>query len=285
VSDRELREVERELATTPSSLDLRRRHARLLARAGRGDAALDALDLAWRLGAADLWDELRAGLDERRVQVAGLELRYVPGGPFVMGRPDFDADAAPAHLVTLSPFYVSARTLSWWALLEWPEVARRRPWLLETAPEHRAKYSYPVARGVDEVRAALDFLNGARGADGLRALTLPSEAQWERAHRAALLTPDGSNPYGLSDHDAPEWTADRYDAAAYDRGPGRDPAPAAEGELHVVRGIPGLPARERLTYREVASADGQFPFHGMVFTRWARGEVGVRARVVCGLGS
>lgn len=105
MTDDALRATERALVTEPADLELRRRHARLLQRAGQAERALSALDLAWRLGADELWDELKAALDARAVRAGGLELRYIPAGPFVMGegRLPTEAQRERSQRVRLQP--------------------------------------------------------------------------------------------------------------------------------------------------------------------------------------
>jgi formylglycine-generating enzyme required for sulfatase activity len=258
VSDQELRALEREVLQAPASLDLRRRHVRALQRAGDDDRALSALDLAWRLGADELWDELRAGCAARQLTVRGVVMCYVPGGPFAMGADDQDEDAAPLHLVHLSPFYVAQAPPPWRAFDGWRQV-----WPLNSSGAHREAFLGIEPRGLshaDASDAVRWFGQQAAAEGGLRGgrWSLVSEAQWERLARAALLRPDGALPYGLAWPTGLEWTADRYDPAAYD-GPRRDPlVTGAPGDLVAVRGMPGLPRGVVATYREAATADGRF---------------------------
>ncbi len=254
MTDDALRATERALVSAPADLELRRRHARLLQRAGHAERALPALDLAWRLGADELFDELRAALDERAVHAPGLGLRYVPAGPFVMGSDEHDEDAAPARLVELSAFWITPGQVTYGAL----EGTRLwQPWM----DARRAQRFY--VHDLDKAREAVRVLAAGATTRGLPAgrLDLPTEAQWERVHRARLLRRDGANPYGV-DLLGPEWTADAYAPDAYLRAGQRDPV-VTTGELRVVRGALVVPPHDVL-YREAARPDGSFEVAGRV---------------------
>lgn len=276
MSDDELRQVERALASEPHQVELRLRHAQLLARTGAADAALAALDLAWRLGADEAWDELRAGLERKRVKVGRrLELRWVPPGPFVMGLAQFDADCAPAHVVDLRGFWVLAGCLRWGDLRGTPAMPRYMDG--DGAWEKQARRQPATFGSHPEAAQAVGHLPAPPGRQGRWAL--PTEAQWERVFRAAHLRADGTNPYGAElDPRRPEWTADRYDPGYYDRSPRQDPPgpAAAEASEAVVRGVPGLAAPYRAIYREAVALDGWFDVDG----RRVRHEDGIALRAV-----
>jgi formylglycine-generating enzyme required for sulfatase activity len=277
VSDEDLRTLARAIALAPDSLELRRQHVHLLRRAGDEEAALAALDLAWRLGADEVGDELQAGLQARRLEVApGLVLRWVPAGPFVMGTADLDADAAPPHLVELSGFWIGERALTWRSLQGWSGFQTWRAGNDALLDWHVTAGSWAQAR---EIVAHLERTCELPGLGGR--WSLPSEAQWERAFRAAYLRPDGTSPYGvLRAPDVPEWIADAWAPDWYARSPRLDPAGPGEGELRVVRGAPGLPDPEWALFREAASLDGQFQVGGLLRTRWVRHEGGIALRPV-----
>ena len=268
MSDADLRALEREILHEPADLDLRRRHARALQRAGDEERAVGALDLAWRLGAEELWDELRAALDARLLLVRGVAMCYVPGGPFAMGADDKDDDAKPMHLVHLSPFYVARQPLSWAPLVGWEQQDRH--WQLTRS--HERHLAMVAALTHDEAVAAVGYLGRAATLEGAPRgrWSLISEAQWERVARAGYGRPDGANPYGVMlDPRRPDWTLDAYDPDAYRDGARRDPLAVGDAAaLRVVRGVPGLPPPLQATYREAARPDGSFEVGG-----WLRGRV------------
>jgi sulfatase-modifying factor enzyme 1 len=284
VSDAELRGIERELSVNPISLELRRRHARLLQRSGDQERSLAALDLAWRLGAEDLFAELEELLEERAVDLGVLKLRYVPGGPFVMGIDDFDDDAAPPHLVNLSPFWVSEAPLTYGVL---EGYQGEHTWFRSLAESQEGERgSYWSSRtfnldleGAQEVVAHLSRRHAPPDLSGRYAL--PSEAQWERATRAALLRPDGRNPYGLAPDEGPQWTNDHYHPRYYRVSPAYDPPGPGAGQDRVVRGILAVPPSHYAIYRDAADESGTFRVGGRSgYARAVRVEGGLSTRAV-----
>lgn len=279
MSDAELRALEREVLQAPASLDLRRRHARALQRAGDEERALAALDLAWRLGADEVLDELRAGCAARRLVVRGVTLCYVPGGPFAMGADDQDDDAAPLHVVHLSPFYVAQEPVRWSSLVGW----RDDIWPLNNHGSSRELYLNGMPGGLTHTAAAeaVAWLGAQAEAEGAPPgrWSLITEAQWERLARAALADPKGEGPYAVTIRGRLEWTADEYDPRAYG-GARRDPQVAgAGGDLRVVRGVP-VPFAVAATYREAARVDGTFEVKGRWRARAVAHERGIVLRPV-----
>lgn len=285
MSDEELRRLEREIAVAPHQLELRRQHALLLTRLGREEDALAALDLAWRLGADELWDELQARLAARRVQITGIALGWVPGGPFAMGSEELDDDCAPVHVVELSGFWVCERALAYARMETWSHYPSwaRRDW-----PGRQQWLETPISMTREMALDALAFLNKEAFAPGLSGTwAFPTEAQWERVFRASYLRPDGVCPYGAarSRQEMPEWTRDRYHPDWYGRSPRRDPTGPAADESHaqtfVVRGIPYLPDPEFALYRDAAKPDGSFDVGDEGgSTRWLTHEHGIALRPV-----
>jgi formylglycine-generating enzyme required for sulfatase activity len=252
VTDDALRATERALVSAPADLELRRRHARLLQRAGQEERALSALDLAWRLGADELWDELQDALAARALRLGEIELRYVPAGPFVLGGDDGDEDEGPARLIELSAFHVASELVTSGQLRESPAWAS---WMDGAA--HYPVNAWTHGRALEVVEAA-GALARAAGLQGR--LGLISEARWERVARAALLREDGVSPYGVVGVHLSgmlEWTADAYQPDAYARAGARDPVEGRPSALRVVRGPP-LPEPHRSRYREAVAPSGQF---------------------------
>jgi len=284
VSDADLRGIERELSVNPISLELRRRHARLLQRAGDEERALAALDVAWRLGGEDLYEELQELLEPRAIDLGILKLRYVPGGPFVMGIDDFDDDAAPPHLVRLSPFWISQAPLTFGALRGYQGPDSWFTSLGQTIDGERGQYWRDRTFSLDFGRAedVMQHLNQEHPPPGLAGrYSLPSEAQWERATRAALLRPDGTSPYGLDPDTGPQWTADHYHPRYYKSSPGFDPQGPGAGTDRVVRGVLAVPPSHYAIYRDAADESGTFRVGGSTgYARAVRLEGGLAARVV-----
>lgn len=276
MSDDALRALEREITLDPAALDLRRKHAQELLRAGHEERGLGALDLAWRLGADDLWDDLRARLEARTFEVRTLEMRYVPGGPFAMGSDELDLDARPLHLVNLSAFYVAAKPLTYGALEGWSDA-----WFFRQQDEvHKARFR-PLVHELlyQQAIEAVAWFGKALPRPGR--WTLVSEAQWERVFRASHFRRDRMNLYGVTaDVDRPEWTADVYAADAYGGGPRRDPVIAGASGMRVVRGVPKLPAPVFALYREAADLNGRFSLDGRIFSKSVTHENGIAARPV-----
>ena len=264
MSDAELRELERELSVNPISLELRRRHARLLQRAGDEERALAALDVAWRLGAEDLFEELQELLEPLALDLGVVQLRYVPGGPFVMGIDDFDDDAAPPHLVRLSPFWISQAPLTYEVLRGY---AGEDAWFKS------------LSQSFDDAIQHLSARHQPPEFAGHYAF--PSEAQWERATRAALLRPDGKSPYGLDPDSEPQWTEDHYHPRYYQVSPGFDPPGPGAGTDRVVRGVQAIPPSHYAIYRDSADESGTFRVGGESgYARSVRVEGGLSARAV-----
>lgn len=284
MSDAELRALERELSVNPISLEQRRRHARLLQRAGDEEQSLAALDLAWRLGADDLFEELRELLDARAIDLGVLELRYVPGGSFVMGIDDFDDDAAPPHLVHLSPFWISRAQLTYGVLEGYEGEHTWFRSLAESLEEERGSYWFERTFNLDFARAeeVVAHLSRRHSPPGLSGrFAIPTEAQWERATRAALLRPDGTNPYGLDPDAGPQWTQDHYHPRYYQVSPGFDPPGPGAGTDRVVRGVRAVPPSHYAIYRDAADDFGTFRVGGRSgYARSVRLEEGLSTRVV-----
>ncbi len=174
-----------------------------------------------------------------------------------MGSDELDMDARPAHLVTLSAFYISREPLTSRPLEymndSWPLVPR------DPKHEHyRQKALDEPVLNLDYTGAvaAIAYIESVYGLDPEGKWALPAEAQWERVFRAAHLRRDGACPYGVvANSRVPEWADDAYDADAYGPGPRRDPLVArSDAELRVVRGVTSLPPPHFAIYREASLA-------------------------------
>ncbi|MEZ6183591.1 MAG: hypothetical protein R3F62_01105 [Planctomycetota bacterium] len=282
MSDAELREVERALAETPDDLELLRQQAALLRRSGFPEQALSALDLAWRLGAEDLEQELGQELAGRRLELEGLSLRYVPAGPFVMGIEGFDADCSPAHLVRLSGYWISQIPVTFRALKDDPRFHPNFRRAIEEDP--RGWYArHPFTADRAKALECVDFLQDALEAAGLPdgRLRLPTEAQWERGLRSTLLRSDATSIYGVERGITVEWIRDPYAPTAYAEGPRFDPQGPSEGDgQFCVRGVASLPPDVYPLYRDAANATGSFTVGGRRDQRTVRHEGGIAFRVV-----
>ncbi len=175
--------------------------------------------------------------EERRNEVDGTVLLYVPGGEYTLGSDDISGEEKPVHRVVLSPFWIAKYpvTNEQYALFLAANPGTREPayW----ADKQLNQPEQPVV-GVswEEAQAYCRWA-------GLR---LPSEAQWEAAargpdgrrypwgndeptpehanfgNREGRTTPVGSYPKGAGPFGALdqagnvwEWCEDVWDAAAY----------------------------------------------------------------------
>ncbi|NEN89680.1 MAG: formylglycine-generating enzyme family protein [Okeania sp. SIO3H1] len=134
-----------------------------------------------------------------------LEMVYIPGGSFLMGSPENeaerDSDESPQHSVTLQPFYMS----------KYPITQNQYQTIMGENPSHFKGGNRPVE--------TVNWYNATEFCQKLsektdKIYTLPSESQWEYACRAGTITPfyfgetitsdlvnyHGNYPYG----DAPQ---------------------------------------------------------------------------------
>ncbi len=113
----------RDALELPSGSEAALEQARALAR-DQPEQAASAYDQAFMLDPedTDIAGERAALLDSLTVVHRGLELRYVPAGPFLMGSESGDPDEAPQHVAHTGAFWISATPVSWAAycdLLGW----------------------------------------------------------------------------------------------------------------------------------------------------------------------
>ncbi len=116
---------------------------------------------------------------------AAMELRWIPGGTFAMGRyageKDGYADESPQHEVTLSRgFWMGAREVT---QAQWRAVMGTAPWTgrksVQDAPQAPA-----VFISWDDAQAFAAKVSAATG----RRFCLPTEAEWEHGCRAGTTT-------------------------------------------------------------------------------------------------
>lgn len=183
---------------------------------------------------------LREHISPPRLDLLHWEWRSIPGGSFEMGSREGDSDEQPVHLVTISPFYLGACTVT-------NRDFRR------LVKVHEGEDDLPVVNVSWRTAYAYAAWIGGR---------LPTEAEWEYACRAGTKTsycsgnglqdlrrvgwydshwlhPVGeleANSWGLHDMHGNvwEWVADMW--GPYSNEPQVDPwGPAVEG-CRIIRG-------------------------------------------------
>jgi len=128
----------------------------------------------------------------------------IPAGEFLMGSSDDEPGRAsnegPQHHVQLAPFFIGRMPITqgqWRQVALWQPAAGEPPWERELNPEPAyfngaaEDYRRPVERV--NYLDAMEFCNRLSRRTGRR-YTLPSEAQWEYACRAATTTPFHCGP-------------------------------------------------------------------------------------------
>ncbi len=245
-------------------------------------------------------------LDQLAVVEHGIGFRYVPAGPFLMGNHTGEPDERPWHPVWLSPYWLSETPVSWETycrLMDWEappngfprqgaaqpqgsnqagfhlneENKIRRTYCTErvtpadgsappASPDPNAPRRYDTKPMVAvSWQSALEL--AARLSTSEIRYSLPTEAQWEKGARGALIgarhawgdeppsaercdfdrfrefsilpmTTFAPNGYGLFAMNGCvwEWTRDWYDRDYYRASAETDPEGPAEGEEKVLRG-------------------------------------------------
>ncbi|NEO55123.1 MAG: SUMF1/EgtB/PvdO family nonheme iron enzyme [Okeania sp. SIO3B5] len=130
-----------------------------------------------------------------------LEMVYIPGGSFLMGSPENEAERdsneSPQHQVSLQPFYMS----------KYPITQKQYEAIMGNNPSNFKGENRPVENV--NWHNAIEFCQKLSEKTG-KIYTLPSESQWEYACRAGTTTPfyfgetitselvnyDGNHPYG-----------------------------------------------------------------------------------------
>jgi formylglycine-generating enzyme required for sulfatase activity/uncharacterized protein with von Willebrand factor type A (vWA) domain len=120
-----------------------------------------------------------------------VEMVYIPGGTFLMGSPETEAESndndneKPQHQVTIQPFFMGKYTVTqaqWKAVAQLPKIERD----LNPDPSHFTGNNRPVERV--SWRDAVEFCARLSQKTG-RNYRLPSEAEWVYACRAGTQTP------------------------------------------------------------------------------------------------
>ena len=192
--------------------------------------------------------------------VDGAKMILIPAGDFLMGSPDTDQSAVaaetPQRKVYLDAYCIYVNDVT---------VAQYRKFCAATGkqmpamPEWGWQDDYPIVNvNWNDAKAYADWAG----------VSLPTEAQWEKAARgtdgrlfpwgntwdttkccnsfwsspgsAAPVGnfPAGASPYGMLDMagNAFQWCADWYDANYYQHAPSRNPTGPATGTVRVLRG-------------------------------------------------
>jgi len=186
----------------------------------------------------------------------------IPGGAFLMGSPDNEADRrgneGPQHQVTISSFYMGKYEVTqaqWRAIALLPKVKIA----LNSDPSRFEGDDLPVEQVSWE--EAVEFCERLSRETG-KTYRLPTEAEWEYACRAGTTGPyagnldsmawyvgnSGSktravgtkqaNGFGLYDMQGNvwEWCMDWYSDNYYNRSPSTDPVGPSTGSVRVNRG-------------------------------------------------
>lgn len=118
-----------------------------------------------------------------------LEMVAIPGGTFMMGSPDTEAERRdnenPQHSVNVAPFYMGKFTVTqaqWRAVAALPQVNRK----LDANPSNFKGDTLPVE--TISWHDAIEFC-ARLSKKKRRTYRLPSEAEWEYACRAGTTTP------------------------------------------------------------------------------------------------
>jgi formylglycine-generating enzyme required for sulfatase activity len=222
--------------------------------------------------------------------VTGLPMVWVPPGPFTMGSGDDDPDAddceKPQRQVTLSGYWICRYPMtaghyrafvdySGYGYEDVSGLFRLMPWRLRERWGLRYRFDDvsgwfgPPDRPIGNVTwyDAIAYCRWLREQNGLP-VTLPSEAEWEKAARGTdgrlypwgdqlptdelcsfdyhvfdttpvgQYSPQGDSPYGCADMagNVWEWTRSRYDEYTYEPTDGREDLGADRNVPRVLRG-------------------------------------------------
>ena len=182
-----------------------------------------------------------------------VEMVPIPGGTFVMGSPDSEADRnedeGPQHEVTVSPFWIGKFEITWDQYDTWGEQMdqlRRKMMSISQTPrdllvdgiskptEPYTDMSFGMGRGSYPAicmtqHAARTYCKWITAKTG-RYYRLPTEAEWEYACRAGTTTAYsfGDDPDQLEDH---AWFYDNSDDSYQEVGQ-KQPNPWGLHDMH-----------------------------------------------------
>jgi iron(II)-dependent oxidoreductase len=190
------------------------------------------------------------------------EMVLVPGGFFWMGSEDGEADEKPVHQVWVDSFFIDRFPVTNSQYAVFIREANHEKPLYWNDPKCNA----PTQPVVGVTWADAIAFCAWRSQKEHAVMTLPSEAQWEKAARGddkrkypwGDQPPDkkrapteisekmpavgvcelGRSPYGVSDlvGSVWNWCSDWYDKSFYQNGPQKNPAGPASGIRRAVRG-------------------------------------------------
>ncbi len=168
---------------------------------------------------------------------ATIEMVPIPGGEFMMGSPDDEADRkddeGPQHSVRVEPFWMSKYEITWDAFEVWMfdlDIQMRKFKNIDATPRDAASEEFQLSQPT-EPYADMTFGMGKRGYPAIcmtqlaartfcqwlsaktgRYYRLPTEAEWEYACRAGTTTAYsfGDDPADLEDY---AWCYDNSDEA------------------------------------------------------------------------
>ena len=146
----------------------------------------DSGEVSWRIDKRPLQVQ---GYRERLADGVELTMVQISAGSFLMGSPEDEAERikseGPQHHVQLQGFFMAQTSITqaqWQVVAGWQKLQRD----LNSDPSHFKGPNRPVERVNWE--DAIEFCNRLSQRTG-RHYSLPSEAQWEYACRAATTTP------------------------------------------------------------------------------------------------
>jgi len=193
-----------------------------------------------------------------------MEFIRIPAGEFLMGSdpavdPDAWEDEQPQHLVHLDEYWIGKTSVTRSQYKPFASQQKSffyRFWYSTNNLDFREDEPFTNI----DWQTAVDFCTWL-GSICKRKISLPSEAQWEKAARGTdgRIYPWGNEPEpALFNQPSPfgvigmsgdnwNWTADLYDKKYYTHSPKNNPSGSQDGEKRVVRG--GSPAAEISEWR------------------------------------